>query len=212
MAPSLDPIQAQFITARRNQILDAATKVFAEKGFHPTTIKDIAAEAGVAHGSVYTYFENKNALLLGIFDRMKASIIQENMPLTFDTVDVRSFIYMLQIPLRGLKEDNFALFRIVVSEVMVNEELRTQYYQQIMEPTLALAEAYFQEQALKRGLSPAKIPLLIRAISGMILGLIVEYTMDDRVLTAQWEELPELLADFILKGLDEGGSDLTATD
>jgi AcrR family transcriptional regulator len=33
-----DSIQEQLIAARRNQILDAATKVFAEKGFHPTTI------------------------------------------------------------------------------------------------------------------------------------------------------------------------------
>ena len=45
-----DSIQEQLIAARRNQILDAATKVFAEKGFHPTTIKDIAREAGIADG------------------------------------------------------------------------------------------------------------------------------------------------------------------
>ena len=36
-----DSIQEQLIAARRNQILDAATKVFAEKGFHPTTIKGV---------------------------------------------------------------------------------------------------------------------------------------------------------------------------
>ena len=35
-----DPIQAQLIAARRTQILDAATKVFAEKGFERATIKD----------------------------------------------------------------------------------------------------------------------------------------------------------------------------
>ena len=103
----------------------------------------------------------------------------------------------------GLKKDNFALFRIVVSEMLVNEELRTLYYQQIMEPTLALAEAYFREQALKQGRDPAKIPLTIRMISSMILGLMLEYAMGDRVLTTQWEELPELLADFIIKGLGE---------
>lgn len=38
-----DPIQAQLVAARRNQILDAAAKVFAERGFHAATIKDIAA-------------------------------------------------------------------------------------------------------------------------------------------------------------------------
>lgn len=125
--------------------------------------------------------------------------MQENMPLAPETSDVRAFIQLLQIPLIGLKKDNFALFRIVVSEMMVNEELRTLYYQQLMEPTLALAEAYLQEQ----GHDPAKIPLTIRIISSTIFGLILEYTMDDRVLTTQWDELPEILADFIFKGLGE---------
>ena len=203
MVLSPDPIQAQFIAARRNQILDAAAKVFAEKGFHAATIKNIATEAGIAHGSIYTYFENKTALLLGIFDRMKASIMQEISPFALDAIDVRAFIQMIQLPLMGLKKDNFALFRIVVSEMMVNEELRALYYQQIMEPTLALAEAAFQEQAAKRGLSPVKIQLTIRAISGMILGLILEYAMGDGILATHWEELPDFLADFIVKGLDE---------
>lgn len=204
MTLSPDPIQAQLIAARRNQILDAAAKVFAEKGFHPTTIKDIAAEAGIAHGTIYNYFENKTALLLGIFDRMKASIIQENVPLAPDEMDLHTFIRtVLPLPLMGLKKDNFALFRIVVSEMMVSEELRTLYYKQIMEPTLISAEASLQEHAAKRGLSPVKIQLTIRAISGMILGLMLEYSMGDSVLAAQWEELPNFLADFILKGLDE---------
>jgi AcrR family transcriptional regulator len=203
MPHSPDPVQAQFIAARRNQILDAAAKVFAEKGFHPATIKDIATEAGIAHGSIYTYFENKTALLLGIFERMKASIMQENPPLALDAIDVRTFIQIIQIPLMGLKKDNFALFRIVVSEMMVNEELRALYYKQIMKPTLELAEAAFQKLAVKRGLSPLKIQLTIRAISGMILGLMLEYAMGDGVLTEQWEELPDFLADFIVNGLDE---------
>jgi AcrR family transcriptional regulator len=64
MKDTHDPIQELLITARRNQILDAATKVFAEKGFHPTTIKDIAREAGIADGTIYNYFENKTATIL----------------------------------------------------------------------------------------------------------------------------------------------------
>src|SRR5437660_7884477 len=65
-----DTQQELLIAARRSQILDAATKVFAEKGFHPTTIKDIAREASIADGTIYIYFENKTALMLGILDRM----------------------------------------------------------------------------------------------------------------------------------------------
>ena len=207
MTLSPDPIQAQLIAARRNQILDAAAKVFAEKGFHPTTIKDIAAEAGIAHGTIYNYFENKTALLLGIFDRMKTSIIQENIPLAPDEMDLHTFIRtVLPLPLMGLKKDNFALFRIVVSEMMVNEELRALYHKQVLEPTLAMADGYFQKYAAKQGLSTVKARLTIRAISGMIMGLMLEYIMGDSTLATHWEELPDVLVDLILHGIQDGES------
>jgi hypothetical protein len=110
------------------------------------------------HGSLVSDARNekacscKTALLLGVFNRMKASIMQENPPPVLDASDLRTFIRtFVHLPLMGLKTNNFALFRIVVSEMMVNEELRTLYYQQILEPTLALAETYLLEQAPKLG-------------------------------------------------------------
>ncbi|MEV0245904.1 TetR/AcrR family transcriptional regulator [Nocardia sp. NPDC050712] len=54
--------------ARQEEILDAAVKVFARKGFAASRIEDVAAEAGIAKGSVYLYFESRNALLAGVFD------------------------------------------------------------------------------------------------------------------------------------------------
>jgi TetR/AcrR family fatty acid metabolism transcriptional regulator len=52
---------------RRRQILDAAVKVFARKGFHAARVGDIADEAGVAYGLVYHYFKSKDELLETIF-------------------------------------------------------------------------------------------------------------------------------------------------
>ncbi|GBE66141.1 TetR family transcriptional regulator [Mycobacterium sp. MFM001] len=49
-------------SARRDEIMAAAKKVFARKGFHATTIADIAKEAGLAYGSVYWYFDSKDEL------------------------------------------------------------------------------------------------------------------------------------------------------
>ena len=53
---------------KRKQILKAAVKVFAEKGYHGCRISDVAEEAGVAYGLVYHYFGNKEGLLRTIFD------------------------------------------------------------------------------------------------------------------------------------------------
>ena len=55
---------------KRRQILDAAVRVFARKGFHASRVGDIAEEAGVAHGLLYHYFESKDAVLESIFREM----------------------------------------------------------------------------------------------------------------------------------------------
>jgi TetR/AcrR family fatty acid metabolism transcriptional regulator len=75
-----EQLQAQLTATKRQHVLDAAAGVFAEKGFHAATIKDVARAAGVAHGSVYTYFESKEALLLGLFDLMSARARMEIAP------------------------------------------------------------------------------------------------------------------------------------
>jgi len=48
-------------------ILEAAIKVFAEQGFHQATISQIAREAGVADGTIYLYFKNKEDILVNFF-------------------------------------------------------------------------------------------------------------------------------------------------
>jgi AcrR family transcriptional regulator len=47
---------------RRDEIMAAAKEVFARKGFHATTIADIAKQAGLAYGLIYWYFESKDEL------------------------------------------------------------------------------------------------------------------------------------------------------
>jgi len=48
--------------SRRTDILSAAKQVFAEGGYHTTTIADVARQAGLSYGSIYWYYESKEAL------------------------------------------------------------------------------------------------------------------------------------------------------
>ena len=52
---------------KRRQLLDAAVRVFARKGYHASRVGDIAEEAGVAHGLLYHYFESKDQVLEAVF-------------------------------------------------------------------------------------------------------------------------------------------------
>ena len=56
--------------ARREEILDAARRVFAERGFKGTTIADIADEAGIALGTIYLYFEAKDDVFRALNERL----------------------------------------------------------------------------------------------------------------------------------------------
>jgi TetR/AcrR family fatty acid metabolism transcriptional regulator len=62
---------------KRTAILNAATSVFAEKGFFNAKVADIAAAAGIADGTVYLYFKSKDEILHSIFDRAMAEFIDE---------------------------------------------------------------------------------------------------------------------------------------
>lgn len=72
-----DAVQAQPVSRRERlkrerevRILDAAAAVFARKGFHQATIRDIAELADVADGTIYNYFDNKLDLLVAIMARI----------------------------------------------------------------------------------------------------------------------------------------------
>ena len=57
------------VQARRDQIVNAAWACFARKGYHQTTMQDIATEAGLSAGAIYRYYPSKEAVLKAINDR-----------------------------------------------------------------------------------------------------------------------------------------------
>ncbi|KIL37076.1 hypothetical protein SD70_31135 [Gordoniibacillus kamchatkensis] len=73
--------------AKRIHILDTALRVFAAKGFHAATTKEIAAEAGVAEGLLFYYFGGKRELMLQAVRRFSfLETLQDSAP-QFETMD-----------------------------------------------------------------------------------------------------------------------------
>jgi TetR/AcrR family transcriptional regulator, fatty acid metabolism regulator protein len=62
---------------RRGELLEAAVRVFAAKGFHASRVGDIANEAGVAHGLLYHYFRSKEEVLETIFRETWSGLVRE---------------------------------------------------------------------------------------------------------------------------------------
>lgn len=203
MPDAHDPVQELLIAARRNQILDAATQVFAEKGFHRATIKDIARVAGIADGTIYTYFASKTDVLLGILNRLNQSTEREQQLKLEGDQDIRAFFVAYLRQRMDLFWPNAEVFQAVLPEMLVNAELRELYYQQVIAPTIELAEYYFQAQSAAGQIRTIDIPLAVRSIAGVILGLLTLQLLGDEVIANRWEELPEVLTTLLFDGLQK---------
>jgi AcrR family transcriptional regulator len=62
--------------AKRKAILDAAAKVFAQKGYHPASVADLAAEVGMGLGTFYRYFKNKLDVFHAVIDQVLLEVSQ----------------------------------------------------------------------------------------------------------------------------------------
>jgi TetR/AcrR family transcriptional regulator, cholesterol catabolism regulator len=62
---------------RRIQLLDAAARLFNERGFHATSMRDIAKEVGMLSGSIYYHFQSKEEMLLAVYEQGMRRIAEE---------------------------------------------------------------------------------------------------------------------------------------
>ncbi len=63
--------------SRKEAIIEAATRLFAENGFHQTSTLDIAEAAGVAHGTIFYHFKSKEGIIYEIFRRSGQTYVAE---------------------------------------------------------------------------------------------------------------------------------------
>ncbi len=64
---TLEALREREREVRRELILSAAQKLFAEKDFRSVTVREIAKQAGVSPGTIYRYYENLDELFLDVF-------------------------------------------------------------------------------------------------------------------------------------------------
>ena len=69
--PNSASLKSRRSTATREDIIVACLQLFARRGFHNTSISDIANSAGITKGAIYWHFENKEALFAAILDKEK---------------------------------------------------------------------------------------------------------------------------------------------
>jgi AcrR family transcriptional regulator len=200
--PAVD-FKEQMIEARRTQILRGAAEVFAKKGFHKATTKEIAQAAGVAEGTIYNYFENKRELLLAMVQMFAAASFQQII-LDHPPSDPREFLKKLFLDRYALLKERGHIIAPIIAETFADPDLREELYSRVAMPLAKLLEQYLQNQIeagrLRRGLDPV---IVTRAFIGSLIiniGLKV-IGLEPRYADLPAETIIDQLVSLFLDGL-----------
>jgi AcrR family transcriptional regulator len=187
--------------ARKAQILEAAATVFAEKGFHRATTKEIAAAADVSEGTLYNYFDSKEDLVIGIMANLaKVETLPEEL---MDALqgDVRDFfVTMFRLRIDRMEQGQ-EMLQAVLPEVIVNPELRERFHQQFVQRIATMLEQYVETRVEMGHIRPVNTALATRVIQGTFVGLLLLRIFGDETVLSGWEDMPEVLATVIFDGL-----------
>jgi AcrR family transcriptional regulator len=187
--------------ARRNQIIDAAARLFAEKGFHRTTTRDIAEAADVSEGTLYNYFSSKDDLLLDIMDML------DDLPSNADRFDqavledAHEFLISMMKGRREMIDQYHPMLQSVLSEILVNPELRKRYYDEQVSPGVVLISQHLQKLLDHGQFRAISIPYAARTLVALMLGLYVLEVLGDPLIQPEWDELSKFVASLLFEGL-----------
>jgi TetR/AcrR family transcriptional regulator, fatty acid metabolism regulator protein len=110
---------------KRRQILDAAVRVFARKGYHTCRVGDIAEEAGVAHGLLYHYFTSKEEVLETVFRETWTEVLDALAAVEDSDEEPREQLsHLAAILLRSWRRDP-DLVRVLVREVARSPQMQS---------------------------------------------------------------------------------------
>lgn len=196
-----DSIQQQLANARRDQvrsqIIGAAIQVISEKGFQKTTVRQIAQAAGIADGTIYNYFKNKDDILMAIVEQLTEAEVREvhfgeAEQLDFDTFVEEYFTH------RAMEvEAGIAVMRVIFSETMVNEKLARLVFDQIYGPAFAVAEKYFAHQMKLGRVSKGDPTIISRLMMTPLMGLLTLRLLGDEHVAEHWADHVKAATDLL---------------
>ncbi len=177
------------IASRRSQILDGAARLFAERGFHLTTTRDIANAAGVSEGTLYNYFENKEDLLMGLLQSLlDVQRLQSSLSAALPQ-DPQQYLTSVLRARRDYTNQNMLYLQSILSEIFVNPALRQRYFREYYLPSVELLADHLQERKALGQLHTEDAVITSRLVFSLLLGIFFLQVLNDPVVDERWDDL-----------------------
>lgn len=165
---------------KRERILKAAVKVFAKNGFYATRVSEIAKAAGVADGTIYLYFENKDDVLITIFEEgiQQLLAILREVAASDEPFDRRvSRIIELQL---GLLEEQRDLAEVITVNLRQSSTLLKQYatplFMEYIDVIAGLVRDGQKQGAFRKDLNPR---VVARGLFGALDAILLTWALGE---------------------------------
>jgi AcrR family transcriptional regulator len=167
---------------RTEQILGAAARVFSVRGYHNTTVDDIAAEAGISKGTCYQYFPGKEDIFIATMERSLETILAEADASVDSAEDALTALGLKGLAFISKYRDLQFMFMGVVSETLGgNDRLKkkaSQMYQRVAEFLARDIERGIEEKIF-RPVNPMAVSYALMGIAEIVGNLdVVEEEFD----------------------------------
>jgi TetR/AcrR family fatty acid metabolism transcriptional regulator len=198
---SATPRQSRGSGDKRERILSAAVRVFANKGFYATRVSEIAEAAGVADGTIYLYFKNKDHVLVSIFeDRLDAliALLEREIGATESVQEQIEKIVYLQLHLLESERD---LAEVITINLRQSSRLLKEYaapkFRRYLEIIAEVIAAGQSQGAFREELHPFDAA---RALWGSLDGVLMTWALGE-AKPAALRRASTAVASIFLRGL-----------
>lgn len=189
--------------ARRAEIQGAARSVFAEKGFEAATLEEIAERSELAKGTIYSYFENKEALFFSLIEEVmegQAVILREIYAGSETALGKLALVIKRFVPYFQERQD---LFRILMGQSggltgRIRDEFRQKYFEthrHNLAPLVAIVREGVERGEIKNFSPTAMAYVIVGLIHGAMFPLVVSQEVKDE------KEIIGTITEVLLNGV-----------
>lgn len=199
---------------REQQILDAAIKIFSEKGYNAATTSEISKEAGIAEGTLFRYFKNKKTLLAkivilssktigkNIIARRLGKLIEKN-----KDKDLKEILKLIMLDRIDLLEKNKELFKIVFTEIQYQDDLKEAFKENIILAAKDILFDYIDKSKFKDLFKDVDPMVFGRTMIASVVAYVVQNTVFPELITISKEQQVDEMVEVFLNGIVRKGDE-----
>jgi AcrR family transcriptional regulator len=191
---------------RREDILQASLKLFAERGFHGTSMRDIARAADITEGLIYHYFTNKRDLFTAIIEEHSFLPLLRSLPDLGEWLDTRELLLVLARGFFDVLHRNEDLTRLLLQEVQVFPEEKEAFFADAVKESIGALATVLEDRMTDRVRSQVDPEVIARIFFNTLLAFFVEQEIlgGKHIFPGDEQAYVEHLVDMMVKRM--GGS------